>query len=151
MALSPFTFQQGQNFQGKRVQASPEIFGNKITTTAGIAAGGYPPTVAILAGAGTVGSITSQVGYDQAGSFILTAGTASINGGSLASVTFGQPLSIAPSAVIVDAGYTAGTFGLAVGAVSVTKSGFVVQGPAPVSAAAYLISYMVIRSPRTGG
>ena len=109
------------------------------------------PTVAILGGAGTVGSITAQGGYDMAGSFVLNAGTASINGGSLASVTFGQPLSIAPAAVIVDAGYTAGTFGLAVGAVSVTKSGFVVQGPAPVSAAAYLISYMVIRSPLTGG
>ena len=147
MALSPFTFQQGQNFQGKRVQASPEIFGNKITTTAGIAAGGYPPTVAILAGAGTVGSITSQVGYDQAGSFILTAGTASINGGSLASVTFGQPLSVAPVSVTVNAGYTAGTFSLGVGAVSLSKTGFVVQGGAPTSGAAYLISYQVIKSP----
>ena len=147
MALSPFTFQQGHNFQGKRVQASPEIFGNKITTTAGIAAGGYPPTVAILAGAGTVGSITSQVGYDQAGSFILTAGTASINGGSLASVTFGQPLAVAPVSVTVNAGYTAGTFSLGVGAVSVSKTGFVVQGGAPASGAAYLISYQVIKSP----
>jgi hypothetical protein len=147
MATSPFTVQQGQNFQGKDVHPSPTVFGSKITTTAGIAAGGYPPTVAILPGAGTVGSITSQGGYDQAGSFILTAGTASINGGSLASVTFGQPLAVAPVSVLVNAGYTAGTFSLGVGAVSVSKTGFVVQGGAPQSGAAYLISYQVIKSP----
>lgn len=147
MALSAFTVQAGQNFQGKYVEGAQAVFAHKITTTEGIAAGGYPPTVAILAGAGTVGSITSQVGYDQAGSFILTAGTASINGGSLVSVTFGQPLTVAPLAVNVNAGYTAGTFSLAVGAVSVSKTGFVIQGGAPTSGAAYLISYQVIKSP----
>ena len=147
MATSPFTVQQGQNFQGKQVEDAPVVYGQKITTTDGIAAGGYAPTVAILAGAGTVGSITGQGGYDQAGSFILTAGTASINGGSLASVTFGKPLAVAPLAVNVNAGYTAGTFSLGVGAVSVSKTGFVVQGGAPQSGAAYLISYQVIKSP----
>jgi hypothetical protein len=135
----------GQVVVGSKVEWAPESFAQTITTYAGIAAAGNVPTVAILAGAGTVGSITSQNGYDQAGNFILTAGTASINGGSLCSVTFGQPLTATPSAVIVNAGYTAGTLGLAVGAVSVSKSGFVIQGPAPASGAAYLMSYQVIR------
>lgn len=151
MAATPFTVTQGQLYPGSDLKLNQQVYGGKIIAAGGLAAGGNVPTVAILGGAGTVGSITAQGGYDMAGSFVLNAGTASINGGSLASVTFGQPLSIAPAAVIVDAGYTAGTFGLAVGAVSVSKTGFVVQGPAPVSAAAYLISYMVIRSPLTGG
>ena len=45
----------------------------------------------------------------------------------------------------VTAGYTAGTVSFAVGAVSVTKTGFVIQGPTPVSGAAYLLSYQVIK------
>lgn len=135
----------GQAVIGQKVEPAPESFAQTITTYGGIAAAGNVPTVAILAGAGTVGSITAQNGYDQAGNFVLTAGTATINGGSLCSVTFGQPLTATPSAVIVNAGYTAGTFSLGVGAVSVSKTGFVVQGGAPTSGAAYLISYQVIR------
>ena len=151
MAGTPYQFQQGQLYEGAKVFSAKVIYGKKVVCTNGIGAAGAVPSVSLTSNAGSAATVTSQAGYDMAGSFVLNAGTASINGGSLASVTFGQPLSIAPSAVIVDAGYTAGTFGLAVGAVSVTKSGFVVQGPAPVSAAAYLISYMVIRSPLTGG
>ena len=147
MAATPYQVFPGQAVVGKKVVDVAEIHTVKLTTTDGLAAGGNVPTVAILAGAGTVGSITGQAGYDQAGSFILTAGTATINGGSLASVTFGQPLSAAPVSVVVNAGYTAGTFSLGVGAVSVSKTGFVVQGGAPTSGAAYLISYQVIRSP----
>jgi hypothetical protein len=60
-------------------------------------------------------------------------------------VTFASQLTAQPSAVVVTAGYTTGTVSLGVGAVSVTKSGFVVQGGVPSSAAAYLISYQVIR------
>jgi hypothetical protein len=142
-----FTPTAGQAYLGAKVSSDPQIFAAKITAAGGLAAGGNVPTVAILGGAGTVGSITQQNGYDMAGNFILTAGTASINGGSLCSVTFGQPLAAAPVAVQVNAGYTAGTFSLGVGAVSVSKTGFVVQGAAPVSGAAYLISYTVIRSP----
>lgn len=142
-----FQVTPGQNYQGKQVETPPVIFAKKITTCSGVAMGGNVPTVAILAGAGTVGSITSQNGYDDAGNFILNAGTASILGGSLCSVTFGSTFSSTPSSVIVTAGYTAGTTSLGVGAVSVSKTGFVVQGSAPGSAAAYLISYQVIRSP----
>jgi hypothetical protein len=143
----PYQVFQGQSLVGSEVNQNKVVFGKKITTTDGIAVGGNVPTVAILAGAGTVGSITSQNGYDQAGNFVLNAGTASIAGGSLASVTFGEPLSATPVAVNVNAGYTSGTFGLTVGAVSVSKTGFVIQGAAPVSGAAYLISYQVLRSP----
>ena len=149
MAANNTSFQvvPGQNYQGKQVETAPVVYSKKVTACGGIAVGGNVPTVAILAGAGTVGSITSQNGYDDAGNFILNAGSASILGGSLCSVTFGQPFSVAPSSVIVTAGYTTGTVSLGVGAVSVSKTGFVVQGAAPGSAAAYLISYQVIRSP----
>ena len=142
-----FTPSAGQAFIGSDLKTDQQIFAQRIIAAGGIAAGGNVPTVALLPGAGTVGTVTQQNGYDMAGNFILTAGTASINGGSLCSVTFGQPFSVAPSSVIVTAGYTTGTVSLGVGAVSVSKTGFVVQGAAPGSAAAYLISYQVIRSP----
>jgi len=135
----------GQALIGQHSEPLPTAFGGQITTYNGIAAAGNVPTVALLPGAGTVGSVTAQIGYDQAGSFVLNAGTASIAGGSLCSVTFGQPLAAAPSAVVVDAGYTAGTVAFGCGAVSVTGKGVVVQGGAPASGASYLISYMVIR------
>ena len=83
----------------------------------------------------------------MAGNFILTAGTASIFGGSLCSVTFGQPLTAAPVAVQVNAGFTSGTLSFGVGAVSLSKTGFVIQGAVASSGAAYLISYTVIKSP----
>jgi hypothetical protein len=143
----PYQVYPGQNFEGAKVETAQQIFGKKVITTGGLAAGGNVPTIAILSGAGTVGTITQQNGYDQAGNFILTAGSASIFGGSLASVTFGSPLSATPVAVNVSAGYTSGTTSLAVGAVSVSKTGFVIQGGAPASAAAYLMSYQVIKSP----
>jgi len=144
----PYQYAAGQNYQGKKVFSEGVIVGGKLTTTNGLAAGGNVPTIALLPGAGTVGSITQQNGYDQAGNFILTAGTASIVGGSLCSVTFGQPLTQTPVSVVVTAGYTTGTVSAGgVGAVSVSKTGFVIQGSAPGSAAAYLVSYQVIRSP----
>jgi len=147
MAATSYTYTPGSNLPGVKVTAAPSLFAQRVTLTGGLAAGGYVPTVAILAGAGTVGSISGQAGYDMAGNFVLTAGTAALNGGSLASVTFGQQLDVAPVAVQVNAAYTTGSTGLAVGAASLTKSGFTVTGPAPASGAAYLISYLVIRSP----
>ena len=142
-----FTPSAGQAFIGSDLKTDQQIFTQRAIFAGGIAAGGNVPTLALLSGAGTVGTLTQQNGYDMAGNFILTAGTASINGGSLCSVTFGQPLTSTPVAVQVNAGYTAGTFSLGVGAVSVSKTGFVVQGGAPTSGAAYLISYTVIKSP----
>ncbi len=139
----------GQVYQGAHVFPSPgnTIFAKPAVLAGGLAAGGNIPTVSILSGAGTVGSITQVNGYDMAGNFILTSGSASIFGGSLAAVTFGQPLDVAPVSVVVDAGITSGTVSFSVGPVSISKTGFVVQGPAPVSATAYLISYFVVKSP----
>lgn len=138
-------YQPGQVYLGSKLNAEPQVFAASVTTLAGVKAGGNVPSVAILRGSGTVGSITGQTGFDQAGSFVLNAGTATIVGGSLASVTFGTPLAAAPSAVIVNAGITAGTVSFAVAPVSVTNKGFVVQGGAPTSGTAYLISYQVIQ------
>ena len=144
---SSFTVTPGQLFLGKKLEPNPVIHAHKATFADGIAAGGNVPTVALLSGAGTVGTVTQQNGYDMAGNFILTAGTASILGGSLCSVTFGSPQTQAPASVIVNAGYTSGTISLGVGAVSLSKTGFVIAGAAPASGAAYLMSYQVIRSP----
>ena len=142
-----FTPSAGQAFIGSDLKIAQQIFAQRIIAAGGIAAGGNVPTVALLPGAGTVGTVTQQNGYDMAGNFILTAGTASILGGSLCSVTFGSPQTQAPASVIVNAGYTSGTISLGVGAVSLSKTGFVIAGAAPASGAAYLMSYQVIRSP----
>ena len=106
MAANNVSFQvtPGQNFQGDKVFGNPVIAAKHIVAGTGLAVGGNVPTIAILSGAGTVGSITQQNGYDTAGNFILNAGTASIYGGSLASVTFGTPLDVTPSSVICSAG-----------------------------------------------
>lgn len=142
----PFIPVPGQALLGSDNRQQPQVLG-RTTACRGLVIGGNVPTVAILSGAGTVGAISAVTGYDQAASFTLTAGTASLFGGSLASVTFGQPLNAAPAAVIVQAGITAGTISFAVAPVSVSKTGFVVQGGAPVSGQAYVINYMVLLSP----
>lgn len=143
-AYTPFP---GQALLGSRVEPDPLVTTRKHTATGGLAVGGNVPTIAILSGAGTVGAISAATGYDQAGQFTLTAGTASIFGGSLASVTFGQPLAASPAAVIVDAAITSGTVSFSIGAVSVSKTGFVIQGGAPTSGQAYVINYMVLQGP----
>jgi len=140
-------FIPGQDYVGSKVNAAPQVFTQQVTTQQGIRAGGYQPKVAALAAAGSLAAISAQVGYDQAGSFVLTAGTTP-TGGSIATVTFGQPLSAAPSSVNVTCGdqTNAATTSLVVGAVSVTKSGFTVySGTAATLNHAYLISYQVFR------
>lgn len=142
----PYVPAAGQAILGSDNRQQPQVLG-RVTACKGLVVGGNVPTVAILAGAGTVGSISNVTGWDQAASFTLTAGTASLNGGSLASVTFGQPLQASPAAVIVQAGLTSGTISFGVAPVSVSKTGFVVQGGAPVSGQAYVINYMVLLGP----
>lgn len=137
----------GQLVPQSKVFPDPVVFAAKAVALGGLGVGGNCPTVTILPGAGTVGAISAVTGWDQAGQFTLTAGTASLAGGSLASVTFGSPLSSSPAAVVVTAGLTSGTVSFTVGAVSVSKTGFVVQGGAPVSGQAYVINYMVLRGP----
>ena len=139
---------------GSKVETAPMIFTRTATTQAGIAAQGSKPTIAVLSGAGTAATaaaVSGQVGVDQAGSFILTAGgtSAAPAGGSLCSVTFGTPLSAAPVSVTVAAGNIWTSTGLAVGAVAISKSGFNIAGAAPAGTATYQISYQVIKAPGT--
>jgi hypothetical protein len=137
----------GQAYIGQHLENAPWVFASSMTTLAGIAAGGSTPKITALApGAGTGASITSQVGYDQAGSFILTAGTGP-TGGSAISVAFGTPLGAAPSSVQVTAGNSSagGVASITVGAISATKSGFTIFASAGTLSAAYVISYQVIR------
>ncbi len=139
---------------GSKVQASPQIFARTITAQSGIAAQGSKPTIATLSGAGTAvtaAAVSGQVGVDQAGSFILTAGgtSAAPAGGSLCSVTFGTPLAAAPVSVTVSAANIWTTTGLACGAAAITKTGFNITGAAPAGTATYQISYQVIKAPGT--
>lgn len=141
----------GQAAIGSDVSASnrPMIFAGKTTVTGGLRVGGNIPTVAILAGMGTgvTLAVTNVTGYDQAASFNLVAGGGALNGGSLASVTFGQPLAAAPAAVVVTAAQPAGTFSFAVGAISITKTGFVIGGTGPQLGGTYTVNYWVIGAP----
>ena len=146
-AGGPYTIAPGQVAVGAKVESAPLITTGKMTAAAGFAIGGNIPTVTIGAGAGTVGAISAVTGYDQAGSFTLTAGTANIQAGTLATVTFGQPLTVAPLAALVNMYAPAGTLGIAVGAFGLSKTGFSIGGQVPVSGAAYTVTWFVVRSP----
>lgn len=144
---SPFTLVTGQVAVGSKAEFSPQVNAARLTAAGGFAVGGYTPTVAIGAGAGTVGSISGVTGYDQAASFTLVAGTANIQAGTLATVTFGQPLTTAPIAAIVNMYNPSGTLGIAVGAFGLSKTGFSIGGAVPVSGGTYSVNWFVVRSP----
>ena len=129
----PSTYQRGQNVAGAEAVGSPVVFGGLITPTQGIQAGGGQPTLTALTAAGLAATVTAQVGTDQAGSFLLTAGTASTAGGSQVSVTFATPLPSAPASVNVTYANTSGTTQLAAGALSLTTTGFVIASAAPTA------------------
>lgn len=141
----------GQLYQGAHVYPAPGsvIFAKRVVAAGGLTAGGNIPTVAALAGSGTGASVSQVNGYDMAGNFTLTtAGTGSVAGGSLASVTFGQPLDVAPVAVYVSAGPPSGATGLPVAAVTLSKTGFTIQGTGPGTASSpYLFNWLVVKSP----
>jgi hypothetical protein len=141
----PTTYQRGQVIPGTEVVSSPLLVGGLLTPTSGIQAGGGQPTLTALTAAGLAAAVSAQVGTDQAGSFLLTAGTASTAGGSQVSVTFATPLPSAPAAVNVTYGNTSGTTQLAAGALSLTTTGFVIASAAPTASSAYLVCYQVIR------
>jgi len=142
-----FTVVPGQAAIGAKVEPLPQIASGRLTAAGGFAVGGYPPTVTIGAGAGTVGSVSGVTGYDQAASFTLVAGTANIQAGTLATVTFGQQMDVAPVAAIVSMYAPAGTLGIAVGAFGLSKSGFSIGGQAPASGVSYTVNWFVVRSP----
>jgi hypothetical protein len=141
----PTTYQKGQNIPGTEVVSSPLLVGGLLTPTSGIQAGGGQPTLTALTAAGLAATITLQVGTDQAGSFLLTAGTASTAGGSQVSVTFATPLPSAPASVNVTFANTSGVTNLAAGALSLSTTGFVVASAVPTATNAYLVCYQVIR------
>lgn len=140
-------FIPGQDYVGSKVNTAPQVFTQAVQTQAGITAGGLAPKITALAAAGSLAAVSAQVGYDQAGSFVLTAGTTP-TGGSICTVTFGRPLNAAPSSVLVACGdqTNAATTSINVSAISVTKTGFTVfAGSAATLAHTYLISYQVIK------
>jgi hypothetical protein len=140
------TYTPGANYQGSKIEALPVQFAYSPVMLGGpITAGGYVPTVALAAGAGTVGSVTGQAGYDMAGSFNLVMGTAALTGGTIATLTFGQALAATPSAVIVTAAPNAGTVSYAVGVTAASKTGFSIFGSNPTSGGTYGVNYMVFR------
>ena len=144
----PSTWVPGQNAQGFEAVGSPVVFGQTITPSQGIVAGGNAPTVGTLASVGFTGAISSQVGTDMAGSFVLTAGTgAAIAAGTLIAITFARPLPTSPAAVLVTTGDTTASANAspAWGAVSASTTGFYLLGAAPTASHTYLISYQVIR------
>ncbi len=146
MPYPPY-YQQGVNYQGSEVFADPVLFGRVITTGKGIQAGGFTPTVAAGSTQGTAATITSQVGTDQAGSFVLTTGTQTPLGGTIATVTFGEPLPAAPASVNVTFGNTTAgaTTTIAAGAIALGTTGFSIQGAATAASSTYLVSYQVFR------
>lgn len=62
------------------------------------------PTVAVGAGAGTGATASLTNGTDQHGAVSVTTGSAGWAAGTLATVTFATPYTVAPYAVSVDAG-----------------------------------------------
>ena len=141
------TYQKGQVYVGSHVETAPVVFGAAVTTDAGIVAGGGLPTLGTFATLGTGSSIGSQVGTDQAGSFVLTLGTQVPTGGTQLSVTFATPLPSAPAAVVVNVADTtaSATTNPAWGATAYSTTGFVIYGGVTTASHTYLVSYQVIR------
>lgn len=137
----------GQAWLGYKVAADPIVAAKPITAAGGLAAGGNTPTITITPGSGTIANLISQAGYDMAGNFVYAAGTGIIYGGTLATVTFGTPLDVAPVSVIVDAAYNYGTVALGVGAINLAKTGFGISGQAPTSGGTITVNWFVVRSP----
>jgi hypothetical protein len=123
------------------------VFGGLVTPTKGIQAGGGQPTLGTLSAVGLTGSVGSQVGTDMAGSFVLTAGTASTAGGTQIAVTFATPLPTAPAAVLVTIGDqgASSTTNPSWGAIGLSTTGFYFYGGTTTASHTYLVSYMVVR------
>ena len=150
MAGTPYQYQQGQLYEGAKVFSAKVIYGKKVVCTNGIGAAGAVPSVSLTSNAGSAATVTSQAGYDMAGSFVLNAGTAATVAGTVATVTFGQVDAATPVAVLVTAANTTAgaTTNLDVGALNLSKAGFSIYAAGqPGTSATYLINYMVLRDP----
>lgn len=137
----------GVNYAGAKFFPEPVVHGGNLTTQAGIIAAGGTPSVSPLIPAGTGAAISAQVGTDQAGSFVLTAGTFPTIG-TLCSVVFATALPAAPASVnVTAANTTSGTAAaITVAATALSASGFsVVPSAALTLNSTYLMSYQVFR------
>lgn len=109
----------------------------------GIFGGGTAPTLAAGANAGTGATVGSQLGFDVAGSFVITIGT-SPAAGALATVTFGLALNAVPASVILSCWDQTAAAGVAVGPTSISKTGFTVSGPSSTATHTLLVNYAVL-------
>lgn len=138
----------GQDYVGSKVNAVPEIFTQDSFFQRTPHAGGLTPTVALWStNAGTAAaSVTTVTGFDQAGHFTVTAGSAP-SAGTVCTLVFGRPLTATPSSVLVNsADTTAGaTTNPTFGVLAVSKTGFAVYGPALTATHTYLMNYQVIQ------
>jgi hypothetical protein len=150
MAGTPYQVQVGQLYEGSKVSNVKQIFGKKVVCTNGIGAAGAVPNIVLTTNAGSSATVTSQAGYDMAGSFVYTAGTTATVAGTLATLTFGQVDAATPVAVLVTAANTTAgaTTNLDVGALNLSKSGFsIYSASSALTSDTYLINYMVLRDP----
>jgi hypothetical protein len=150
VALVPYQVYPGQAFLGADVHGAKQLFASKVVPCGGIAAAGNVPTIALTTNAGSSSTVTSQAGYDMAGSFVLTAGTAATAAGTIASVTFGNVFAATPPAVLVTAANTTAgaTTNIDIGALAVSKTGFSIYAAGSMlTSATYLVNYCVFFDP----
>jgi hypothetical protein len=118
-----------------------------------LAAGGSATTAAVgtitvnATGAGTGGTVTfatGQTAVDMAGTFTVTA-AGSPAAGTLATVTFNNPLPALPKAILANMYDTDGDQDDALGVTSITVNGFsLVTALALVAAETYNVSFIVV-------
>ena len=143
----------GQNYQGAKQVLEPTVFAStqapQLVYGASVAPSGGPaPTVTIGAGAGTgtVATISAATGTDFAGNFTVNTGTGGTAAGTLATVTFGYQLPVAPAAVLVTVADAATPTAIAVGAANLATTGFSLVTAAPSASKHYTVNYVVIRN-----
>ena len=141
---NPFNLPELATFMAINAAGAPVsgVYVNGHLFATGIFGGGTPPALAAGAGAGAGATVGSQLGFDMAGSFVVT--TAGVPAaGALATVTFGTALNAAPAAVLVTCWDNTGAAAIAVGPTSISKTGFTVStGVAATAAHGLLITYL---------
>lgn len=102
------------------------------------------PKVAKTAAAGTSATATVS-GVDESGVVTLTAGSASLSTGAVATITFATPYSVAPDAVIISDGGGTGALGDVKASATVTKTAVTIAfGVAATASDVYKIHYVVV-------
>jgi hypothetical protein len=138
-------WQPGVLYPGQKLESAPQIFASVVTQQQIPHAAGTSPPKPTLFGtnSGTGASVTTVTGYDMAGNFSITAGTAPA-AGTVCSLTFGRPLAATPVAVNVSVTDTTGSTNASFGALAWSKTGFSVYANAAMTLnRVYLVSYQV--------